>query len=104
MNISKSLCDCLVTARSTENEIIDISSNGVGGDAGQLHWLETQLANIIAEMEAILADVDSGLSIQHIGFSSDADFEEMIEGFEIEINNLKGKIRSLLLARNGRCV
>lgn len=104
MDFSKTLSDCLDVARSASRDVEDLSADDDRMDVERLHWLETQLANVVAELDAMLADIESGLSIQCMGFSCEGDFEEMIEGFEVEIVSLRGQIRSLLLARQGRCV
>lgn len=105
MDIAKNLGNCLDVARSAVKEMGGLFPDGDDlEEDGRLHWLETQLANVVAEMEALLADIESGLSITSIGFSCDGDVEEMIEGFEVEIASLRAQIRSMLLARQGRCV
>lgn len=96
MDFSKRLNDCLDAAGSASREVDIIPKNDNIEEANRLHWLQTQLANVMNELAAMLADIESGLSIQSMGFSVDGDIEELVEGFEIEITSLKGQIQSLL--------
>jgi hypothetical protein len=86
-------------ALSIVNELI----HEQGAEVDQhIAWLQSQLTNIINEMAAMQIDIESGLSIQHLGFSNQDEFEEMLDGFAIEIASLKSQIRSILIERKGR--
>lgn len=59
-----------------------------------LQWLERQLANIVAELQAMLANIEAGWPISCSGFFRDDEFQEMIDDLASEIANLKSMIRS----------
>jgi hypothetical protein len=99
MDFSKRLNDCLDAAGSASREVDIIPKTDNINDGERLHWLQTQLTNVMTELAAMIADIESGLSIQSMGFSVDGDLEELVEGFEIEISSLKGQIQSLLHSR-----
>lgn len=61
----------------------------------RLEWLERQLANVVAELQAIFSDIESGSSISDLGFSGDEDFQEMIDDLGNEIAKLKSMIQTL---------
>ncbi len=104
MDITKRLSDCLDVANTASNEIHGITPGESTNFGERLHWLEMQLANVVNEMLALLADMESGISIYNLGFSNDGDLEDILEGFEIEISNLRGQIRSMMMAGKGRAV
>lgn len=81
---------CLGAAKGMHGELIDIS-----GDQQRLLWLESQLSNVIGQLQGMLADIEVGLTLQDIGFSSQKEFEEMIEDIEAQMNNLKMQIHAL---------
>lgn len=89
MDFSKRLSDCLDLAGIS---LSDISTKGLNDDEGRIHWLQMQLSNVISELSALLADLESG-------FSFDSDVNELVEGFELEITSLRAQIKSLLMAR-----
>lgn len=60
-----------------------------------LQWLERQLANIVAELQAMLADIEAGWPISNAGFFCNDEFQEVIDDLASEIANLKSMIRSL---------
>lgn len=61
----------------------------------RLGWLERQLANVVAQLQAIVSDIESGSSISDLGFSGNKDFQEMIDDLGNEIAKLKGMIQTL---------
>lgn len=61
----------------------------------RLGWLERQLANVVAQLQAIVSDIESGSSISDLGFSGNEDFQEMIDDLGNEIAKLKGMIQTL---------
>jgi hypothetical protein len=63
----------------------------------RLQWLERQLANIVAQLNAFMADLDSGWSIYDLGFCGDEEFEEIVDDFGRQIANLKGLIQVAML-------
>ena len=100
MDYSKRLNDCLDSAESASREVDAAPNNDKIKGGERLHWLQMQLTNVMTELSALLADFESGLSIQAMGFSVDGELEELVEGFEIEISSLKGQITSLLMGRS----
>jgi len=91
MEACEILADCLATAATVAD---DISANNVS-DITRLLWLEKQLANIVALLQAWLADIEAGLTVADIGFFCEQDFENTVNDFQMEIVKLKGMIRSL---------
>lgn len=70
--------------------------NGLGeGEVkgARLHWFERQLANVVAQLQAMMADLDSGLSVADMGFFGDEEFQDVIDDFGRQIVNLRSMIR-----------
>ena len=64
-----------------------------------MHWLQMQLSSVISELSALLADLESGLSFGEMGLAFEADANELVDGFELEVASLRAQIKSLLMAR-----
>lgn len=71
------------------------SASVVGDHNARLQWLERQMANLILQLQGMMVDLESGLSLSDIGFDGEADFVEMLEEMTITIQNLKGQILTL---------
>lgn len=87
----KDLADWLKDAQDALGEIAE----GVGKGDPRLPWLEKQLASVVAQLIGIMTDIEAGMSVTDLGFSGNDEFEEMLEGLEVEIVKLKGLIRTL---------
>lgn len=61
----------------------------------KLHWLERQLANIMVQLQAMLMDIESGLTTQDIGFFGENDFEDMVEDMKVSISQLREQIQTI---------
>ncbi len=97
MDFADSLGDCLVAARGAAAEVDRLV---LGDDDGlRLQWLETQLASVVLELQNLLVDMETGMSIKDMGFSGGDEFAELIDGFQAEIASLKGQIRGLMLGK-----
>lgn len=67
---------------------------GTGDVKGErLRWFERQLANVIAQLQAMMEDLESGLSVVDMGFFGDEEFQDAIEDFGSQIDNLRSLIR-----------
>ena len=64
-------------------------------EADRLVWLQKLLLGKIGELQAILADLEGGLSIADLGYMSNTEFEDMVADLEVQITSLKTRIRSL---------
>lgn len=91
MSLQENLETCLNAASLVAQD----SAGWVCREPARLEWLEQQLAGIMLELQLLLLDMESGLSIQNLGFFGEDDFMEMIEDMTISIQSLKGQIRSL---------
>lgn len=91
MDILDILADALGDAKKTLGEL-----PGGEGKSPRVLWLERQLVNVVSELEAMLADVEAGISISDMGFFGDADCADLIENLVIEIANLRSLIRAEL--------
>lgn len=66
----------------------------------RLHWLERQLVNVVKQLEAMMADLESGLSIADLGFFPGEDIQDALDDFRLQIANLRSMIRvEVALAR-----
>jgi len=59
----------------------------------RLHWLERQLANVLAQLGGMMADLESGLSVADMGFFGDEEFQGEIDDFGRQVANLRSMIR-----------
>ena len=56
--------------------------------------LERLLRNVVANLQALLADVEAGCSLSEMGFFGDADLTDALESFDVEINSLKSLLQT----------
>ena len=89
-----SLLAC-VTERLEQAQSVSGELSGSKGANPRLLWLERQLANIISQLLALVADIEAGWSISDMGLFTDDEFREMMEDLGVEIANLRGMIRAL---------
>lgn len=57
-------------------------------------WLERQLAHIVGQLQAMLVDLESGLSVADLGFFGDQEFQNMVDDLGSQIANLRGMIQA----------
>lgn len=91
--------ELLVSAKGTAENLSTSPNVGEGADAQRMLWLTRQMASIVAQLEAMLADMEAGCSLTDLGFSGVEEFEEMVEAARLEIASLQRMIKSLELAR-----
>ncbi len=60
----------------------------------QVVWLATQLGNVEASLQALLADIEAGCSFTEMGYFGN-EFEEMLEDMTVQISHLKSLIRTM---------
>ena len=90
MSLSKSVSDCLDMATAA---LQDLPGVDVAVMDENVLWLTRQLANVVAELQAYLVDIEAGCSTSDFGFFNDDEFLEMLEDLSIEIGKLKSMIR-----------
>lgn len=56
--------------------------------------LERLLRNVIANLQAMLADIEAGCSWAEMGIFGDNEISDILEGFETEISSLKSLIQT----------
>ena len=61
----------------------------------RLHWLERQMANLVLQLQGMMVDLESGLSLSDIGYGSESEFVDMLEEVTATIQNLKSQILAL---------
>lgn len=88
MDVSSGLAERLKEAEEALDELPDGEVK-----SERLRWLERQLANVVAQLQAIMADIDSGLSISDLGFFGDEEFEEILDDMGAQIANLRCMIQ-----------
>lgn len=91
MDTCQRLSECLNSAQT----VLNGAQKDGGKDNAPLRWAERQLASIVAQLQAMLLDLEAGLSFADMGFSFDADLVEMIEDMELQVLSLKGRIQSM---------
>lgn len=92
LNPGEILHTCLTMALNTSS---CNSNDNENRNKEQIDWLERQLTNISDELQAMILDIESGLTIIDIGFFSGGDFEDRMADIQIQISNLKDRIRVL---------
>lgn len=90
------LADMLGLVIDSANDVLKGTAGGRRIDNEQLEFWEKQLRHLVAELEGMLSDLQSGLDIKYLGFGDDGEFVEVVEDYETRIQSLKGRIRSLL--------
>lgn len=93
MTPAESLSDQLGEAKEALGELAE-GVDKIDKASPRLLWLEKQLNNSVNQLQAMLSDIEFGLSIQDLGYFGNEDFDEMIESIGIEIASLKGLIRT----------
>lgn len=88
MELSTSLAERLKKAQEALTDL-------PGSPDPRLLWLERQLVNLVAQLQAMLTDIEAGVSISAMGFSGEEEFQEMLADLDIDIANLKGLIRTM---------
>lgn len=91
--------ELLNSAKGTASDLPSMQSVGEGADPHRMQWLTRQMASIVAQLEAMLADIEAGCSVTDLGFYAMEEFEEMVEAARMEIASLQRMIKSLELAR-----
>ena len=56
--------------------------------------LERLLRNVMANLQAMMADIEAGCSWSDMGFFGDADLTDALESFDVEISSLKSLIQT----------
>lgn len=90
MDAIKDLERCLDAA----NDVLKDTA-GAGQYNVRLRWLERQMASLVAHLQGLILDMESGLSLKDMGFSGNEDFEEMVQDVEVTIRSLKSQILTL---------
>ena len=88
MDVSMCLTETLGQAQTAMDEV---TAGDVRGE--RLQWLERQLAHIVGQLQALLMDLDAGLSVADLGFFDDEECQEMVADFGRQIANLRGMIQ-----------
>lgn len=90
-------------AKHLEPELESIKQAGNSGNESNLQTaeLEKKLAGVVAQLQKMYLDIDSGLSIGDIGFSNDQDFQDAVDDLVNEIAKLKGLIQTLKIINKG---
>ncbi len=74
------------------NEIHLHNSSDTDNDI--IKWLTEQIKNLLSEVEAIKTDMESGLSLTNLNFSSMEEFIELMEDYKSQIERLKGMLKT----------
>jgi len=85
----------LVISKCLAPELGMVCKDGEKKRNPRLEWLERQLASAVAQLQAMISDIETGSSIVDLGFSGDEDFQEMVDDLGNEIAKLKGVIQTL---------
>ena len=87
----------LVSVIGVESAIHDISERGL--DALEIHprikWIERQLATLVNKLQAMEEDLNSGLSIQDMGFSDYSELQDFLQDLTAQISQLRSLAQSL---------
>ena len=76
-----------------ESELESIDGIKVKND--NVQWLQVQIQNLVFELNGLLSDLEAGLSLAELGFSSAHDFEERIEEIRTQVLNLKALVKTI---------
>lgn len=90
MDIVECLGQCIGLAKEVER-----GASVVGDHNDRLHWLERQIANLVLQLQGMMVDLESGLSLSDIGYGSESEFAEMLEEVTATIQSLKSQILAL---------
>jgi hypothetical protein len=63
--------------------------------AARLAWLQQVLQAKIAELRAMLADLEGGFAVTELGYQSNEEFEDAVADLDVQIMSLKTQIRTL---------
>jgi hypothetical protein len=62
-------------------------------EQARLHWLERQLLALIVQLQALITDLESGLSLRDVGYADEQELDEMLEDIDCQIHQLERLIR-----------
>lgn len=88
MDFTVSLEEKLQSALAVLNELPNSDSN-----SRVLH-LERLLRNVVANLHAMLTDIEAGCSWMEIGFFGDDEVADVLDRFDLEISTLRSLIQS----------
>lgn len=55
----------------------------------RLQWIERQLANIAGKVDALMADIEAGLSLHEMGFADPQEMQDLLEDMNAQIAQLR---------------
>lgn len=61
----------------------------------QLAWIERQLSGLVGKLQAMLLDLDSGLSIAEMGFFDSEELQDFLQDLATQIAQLKSIAQTL---------
>lgn len=64
-------------------------------EAQRVHWLEGQIRARIAQLEALKLDLEAGLALEDLGYSSVDDLMEMLDDLQAEIRSFERIARDI---------
>ena len=88
MDFYNALEERLQSAKESMSELSLVDQNP------RILHLERLLRNVVANLQAMLADIEAGCSWSEMGFFGDADLTDALESFDVEINSLKSLIQT----------
>ena len=98
------LQECLTFATQVQHRetVSPASANISSGDDEahhRLQWLERQLASLVMQLQGFMLDIETGLTLDNLGYSNEEDFLEMLEYIECEVRQIQRMIKDV----KGRC-
>lgn len=71
----------------------------VAEDNPRVLHLERLLRNVVANLKAMLADIEAGCTWSQMGLFGDSNLSDVLESFDVEINSLKSLIQTAKILR-----
>ena len=100
MNASVLDCvqECLQCVTSIYRESADTPAEVLVRDCDRqrrLSWLNNQLTALMSQLQGIALDLQSGLSIRDLGYSSNDELYETLEDIEREVRQIRVMMREV---------
>lgn len=90
--LQQSLESCVQAVKDASDGLPAPSQGGATVDQDvmlRLQWVERQLANIAGKLEALMADIEVGLSLHELGFSDPQEMQDLLDDMNAQIAQLR---------------
>lgn len=92
VELQQSLESCAQAVKEASDGLPSPSQGGAGVNQDvqiRLQWIERQLANIAGKVDALMADIEAGLSLHELGFEDPQEMKDLLDDMNAQILQLR---------------